>query len=265
MDRGSHPHLYKLHWKTPYRESHLNIRPKEKKVPHSLNTEHVISALPSFDPSNPEDAEILKEQQGSLEGLSLNYPEHDLDSDELKAELWKSFENGPKILHDLHVNHSPYFGDFAHEYNPLQIQFRDRDASGWGNEARMKQMFVDLEYWIEEVIGEQQIREKKVDFYKGTIKKWQILDDEMVGVDRSEIEKFQAAVQAPMPEELEMYAEKHTVPMQVPFNNANVTAWRDEPRATDSADFDPDFLAIDRQRRKKFFLERYEKPQQLSE
>ena len=72
-------------------------------------------------------------------------------------------------------------------------------------------------------------------------------------------------MQAPLPEELEMYAEKHTQPMQVPFNNANVTAWRDEARATDSADFDPDFLQIDRQRRKKFFIERYEKPRELGE
>lgn len=73
----------------------------------------------------------------------------------------------------------------------------------------MKQMFLDLEYWIEEVIGEQQIREKKVSFYKGTVKKWQILDDDAVGVSREEVEKLQAAVQAPLPEELEMYQEKH--------------------------------------------------------
>ena len=129
----------------------------------------------------------------------------------------------------------------------------------------MKQMFVDLEWWIEEVIGEQQIKEKKVHFYKGQVKKWQILSDDMEGVDRHEIEKLQAAVQAPLPEELEMYAEKHTKPMLTPFTNANVTAWRDEPRATDSADFDPEFLQIDRQRRKKFFLERNEKLRELHE
>jgi len=41
-------------------------------------------------------------------------------------------------------------------------------------------------------------------FYKGTPKKWQILDDDMVGVPRETIENMQAAVQAPLPEELEM-------------------------------------------------------------
>jgi len=65
-------------------------------------------------------------------------------------------------------------------------------------------------------------------------------------------------VQAPLPEELEMYKEKHDVPMQLPFTNENMRAWRDEPLARDTADFDPDFLQIDREKRKKYFIERYE-------
>jgi hypothetical protein len=43
--------------------------------------------------------------------------------------------------------------------------------------------------------------------------------------------------------------------MQLPFNNQNVTAWRDEPLAADSADFDPEFIKIDRKRSKSFFLD----------
>ena len=39
--------------------------------------------------------------------------------------------------------------------------------------------------------------------YNGTVKKWQVLDDH--GFDREEVEKIQAAVKAPLPEELEMY------------------------------------------------------------
>jgi hypothetical protein len=66
-------------------------------------------------------------------------------------------------------------------------------------------MFLELEYWIEEVIGEQQIREGKVHFYKGETKKWQVLDDSVF--DRDQVEKLQAAIQAPMPEELELYKE----------------------------------------------------------
>jgi|TARA_B110000503_G_C6837985_1_gene285625 hypothetical protein len=43
-----------------------------------------------------------------------------------------------------------------------------------------------------------------------------------------------------MPEQLEMWKEKHSnKPIFSPFNNANVAKWRDDPRALDSADFDP--------------------------
>jgi hypothetical protein len=99
--------------------------------------------------------------------------------------------------------------------------------------------------------------------YKGTVKKWQILDDN--AHDRDQIERMQAAVQAPLPEELEMYQLKHSVPMKLPFNDANVTAWRDESRAIDSADFNPEQLQLDRERRRTFFIDRYESPKQLTE
>jgi hypothetical protein len=35
------------------------------------------------------------------------------------GELWKSFEEGPKNLHELSRDYSDYFGDYAHEYNPV--------------------------------------------------------------------------------------------------------------------------------------------------
>ena len=47
------------------------------------------------------------------------------------------------------------------------------------------------------------------------------------------------------------------------FYNANASAWRDKARAIDSADFDPEFLVIDKERRKKFFIERYEQPKKI--
>lgn len=53
--------------------------------------------------------------------------------------------------------------------------------------------------------------------------------------------------------------------MQLPFNNENASAWRDEPLAIQSADFDPEFIQIDKERSRKFFIERYEKPKELTE
>ena len=101
-----------------------------------------------------------------------------------------------------------------------------------------------------------------MDMYKGTIKKWQVLDD--LTHDREEIEKMQAATKAPSIEEMEYYKEKHSKPMQLPVTNANVYKWRDEPRAVDTADFDPKFIEYDRERRRKFFDSRYEKPRQIA-
>ena len=68
-----------------------------------------------------------------------------------------------------------------------------------------------------------------------------------------------------LPDELEMYQAKHDRPMTLPFTNENVSAWRDDQRAIDNADFDPQFIEYDRERRKKYFLERYEKPKELAE
>lgn len=124
-------------------------------------------------------------------------------------------------------------------------------------------MYTEMELWIEEIVGKKQIVEGKAHFYKGEVKKWQVLDDD--AFDRDQIENMQSAVQAPLPEELEMYKEKHSKPMQLPFNNANVTAWRDDAKAIDSADFDPELLAIDRVNRKKYFLAQHERPKQLTE
>lgn len=52
----------------------------------------------------------------------------------------------------------------------------------------MRSTFVDLEWLLEDVIGEKRIREKKMDMYKGEVKKWQVLDDD--AHERAEVEKM---------------------------------------------------------------------------
>jgi hypothetical protein len=47
--------------------------------------------------------------------------------------------------------------------------------------------------------------------YKGTVKKWQILDDAVYS--RDEIEKMQAACNAPSADQLDAWKEKHNKPM----------------------------------------------------
>lgn len=50
MDDVSYPHLFKKHWKIPFRDSHLNIRKKEKQLLVEENTVHSISGLVTWDP-----------------------------------------------------------------------------------------------------------------------------------------------------------------------------------------------------------------------
>ena len=56
------------------------------------------------------------------------------------------------------------------------------------NDNRMKEIFVNLEMLIEDVIGQKRIATKSMDMYKGTVKKWQVLDDKVF--NREEISKM---------------------------------------------------------------------------
>lgn len=49
-------------------------------------------------------------------------------------------------------------------------------------------MFVELEHWVEEIYAGKQKKEGTMQFYKGTVKKWQVLDDEFF--DREQVEKM---------------------------------------------------------------------------
>ena len=54
LERVDHPNLFKMHWKTPFRDSHYNIRAKETVYDGAENTSHFISEIPTVDPSKSE-------------------------------------------------------------------------------------------------------------------------------------------------------------------------------------------------------------------
>jgi len=56
------------------------------------------------------------------------------------GELWKSFGEGPKNLHELAVDYSDYFGDYNHEYNVVNLQWRDRGFSYFNSDARSREV-----------------------------------------------------------------------------------------------------------------------------
>ena len=83
----------------------------------------------------------------------------------------------------LRDDFAPGQGDFDDDYNQINMSWNNRGVTGMENCPRMKEMFVEMEYWIEEVIGKKRITEKVTHTYKGTPKKWQILDDEVFDRD----------------------------------------------------------------------------------
>ena len=262
-DQVDHPHLYKKHWKTPFRESPYNIQKKEKLITDEENVEVYVSSIPDFDPTNHYDQLLQREHLASTGGKKQMFDQESMSIEERQSELWTAFESQPKIMNYMAHDYAPYQWDLEQDYHPRQFMWRERGFTGFESDPIMKEIFIELEYIIEEVVGYSRIQDKKMDMLKGTPKKWQVLDDR--AFDREEVEKLQAAIRAPLPDELEMYQEKHAKPMQLPVTNKNVSAWRDDARAIDTADFDPAFLDYDRERRKKFFLERYEKPKELAE
>ena len=91
-------------------------------------------------------------------------------------------------MKQLRRDFAPGQHDYNDDYNQYNISFNPRGVTGMENSPRMKEMFVELEYWVEEVIGKPQTLNKGVMAYKGTAKKWQILDDDCF--DRDQIEKL---------------------------------------------------------------------------
>ncbi len=95
LDNESYPHLQKQHWKTPYRDSVYNIQKTQKIITDGENVEVFSHAAPTFDPLDPADAAILREQFPDYSDKKMMFDQHLLTLDERQAELWKEFEQRP--------------------------------------------------------------------------------------------------------------------------------------------------------------------------
>lgn len=153
---------------------------------------------------------------------------------------------------------SKYIADI---YEPEYLMFYKRGAAGHVNEARIRNMYLELRYMVEEIYGKERIETKQMDMYRGTVKKWQVLDDQ--AFERDQIEKIQSAIKAPSPAELEQFKEESLTKMTLPITNKNVSDWRDKKRAIDTADFNAKLVEFDRHRNENYFMKRYERPKQL--
>lgn len=117
LDKTSHLHLFKNHWKVPFRDSHFNVRAIPLKTTWPDETDHYISEFPSLDPNNEDHAELLKEPQPDVSHLQPLWTNKDLESEEMLALMHTGFEELHKErLTDLHYR-TPWNGDYDADYN----------------------------------------------------------------------------------------------------------------------------------------------------
>merc|ERR1712178_305779 len=93
-------------------------------------------------------------------------------SDEMKKELFAAFDAQQDEMEKLRSDFAPGQHDYDDDYDQWNMVWNHRGATGFENNPRMKEMFVDMEYWIEDVVGAKRILEGEVQAYKGTPKKW---------------------------------------------------------------------------------------------
>jgi hypothetical protein len=269
-NEADRPHLFKKDWKLSFKDSHYNIRTKKKVQEFEDRHEFFYNGGPQvLDPNNPKHQHVL---QGPVRDTRLNTDEYqyadkmfdNYESRESRAKHYRQFCEEMKTQHQYMCENQvkAIRHDLEDIYHPTYIMFNSRGQL-IPNERRLQHMYLELEYLITDVMGRERIETKEMDMYKGVPKKWQVLDDEQFS--RDQIDKIQSAIKAPSAEELETYQEISSAKMPLPINNENVSKWRDERKAIDSADFSAKLIEFEQKRNQNYFAKRYDKPKQLSQ
>ena len=183
LDKMDHPNLYKNDWKEPFRTSDYNTQKIEMQYDDEdeRQAENYISGRPHLDASHKRegkyDQTILNEHEPNVRGEVL-YEDQDITSDDFRKELWKEFDDRQNQMDLLRKDFAPGQHYYYDDYNQINQMFTPRTVGGMDNNPRIKEMFVELEHMIEESIGKPRTVKMQVDAYKGTTKKWQVLDDD---------------------------------------------------------------------------------------
>lgn len=118
LDKDNYPHLFKKHWKTPFRDSPFNIRGKEKRVPDEENDRYFIEAKVEWDPVT--EAHMAGQQQPDKSHLKIHHdPAVPLNSAEMTAALWGEFERDAETRRLTARDYSNYLTPFDHDYKPV--------------------------------------------------------------------------------------------------------------------------------------------------
>lgn len=266
------PNTFKPNWKTPWRDSVHNIRKKPLLENDRYGANAVVYSTENdpieLDPNNPKHAEVL---QGPIRNRERvpdeqtyrrdTFAKDGRDDTEYRKKLQELFRS-KDIYNALKEDIIPHNADMYDEYySPEYLWFYERGTLECGQDPIMQHTFLSIEDFIENVLGKERIETQEMDMYKGTVKKWQVLDHEQFTDDQ--IDKVQNAIKAPLSGQLDKYKEDSDVKHPLPITNANASEWRDRRRAIDNADFNAKLIEFEQKRDKNYFMKRYERPKQL--
>ena len=152
--------MFKKHWKTPFRDSHFNIRPVEKIITAAENNETYASFIPEWDDSTELGRKTLLNQQPQIDDLKMLLEDgQSLDSEDMLSQIWACNEQRTAdVEYDLN-NYNPGNNDLDEAYNPVQQLQMDREWTGMESDARMRMIQNEMELVITEKVGAKQIRE----------------------------------------------------------------------------------------------------------
>ncbi|CAI2375782.1 unnamed protein product [Moneuplotes crassus] len=265
------PGLFKDDYKLAYTDSLYDVRRKPK-FPHRFGDDHewyhVGPAKKELDPKDPYDAQILKgpiRNRRLVDDKATHIDSNKVlrtNKDEARAHLRHLFASAAAERHERHeelLGHS--LNELEDYYSPQYLWFYERGATGTGDDPVIQHTYLSLEDLLEEVLGKERIETQQMDMYKGTVKKWQVLDDEQFTKDQ--VDKVQSSIKAPISDELNRYEKQNNIKHPLPINNANASQWRDKKRAIDSADFNSKLIEFEQNRHENYFMKRYERPKKL--
>jgi hypothetical protein len=95
-----------------------------------------------------------------LTGKQLMDDHETMSTDERRDEIWAAFEAQPKIMQVMAREYAPYQLDLNDDYDQKHWQFRERGAMAFESDPILREVTLELEYMVENVIGYNRIKDK---------------------------------------------------------------------------------------------------------
>jgi len=128
-----------------------------KQRPFTIEGEsyRTLKNLHKLDANNPDHLSVFRRSNIDLvlaDKTPQDDPLHALPREEQAAALWDCFAALPEEMELMRLEDQPWI-DFDDVWKPVYFQFYERETSGIRNDRYTEQVYIELEYMIEEVIA----------------------------------------------------------------------------------------------------------------